>query len=194
MTTTKKSSSRNQKGTGLTEFAAALPLFFCGIFVPLIDVSFVPARYLLTMGNLDNVVHRMALSEKRTQALQYLHGNSWKAAVECWGVTVKDAKASLIVCDETGNTRVELPETSPVPKNMLPNGTKRPNGENATNLYSMEITTVVDVPPLFNGSSGLPGFTKPITFTFRNRTQWENLSPDPYTTTDVNSVQYYINE
>lgn len=191
-TTTKKCSLRNKKGTSLTEFAAAISLFFCGIFVPLVDVAFVPARYLLAYNNMDKVVHRMALSEKRSQAINYLYNDkSWKQAVECWGVSVKNAKANLVVCDQTGNSKMTLADSARVPNSMLPNGTK----VGSSCSYSMEVVTTVDVPPLFSSHVGLPGFTKPIEFTFRNRAQWENVSPDPYTTNDANkSVQYYINE
>lgn len=188
----KKGSSRNNRGAALTEFGAAMSVFFCCVFVPLVDITFVPARYLLTYNNMDSVVHRMALCEKRSQALQFLHGDkSWKQAVECWGVKVKDVRASVVVCEQNGNSRISLSEAARVPNSLLPNGSRLAN---AGCSYAMEITTTVDVPPLFSSKVGLPGFTQPIEFKFRNRAQWENLSPDPYTTTDPKSVQYYINE
>lgn len=184
--------TRGKRGAALTEFAAAMSVFFCCIFVPLVDISFVPARYLLTYNNMDRVVHRMALSEKRSQALKYLHGDqSWKKAIESWGVTVKDVDANLLICEQSGSAKVTLPESTRVPNSLLPNGSKLPNGGCS---YAVEIITTVDVPPLFSSKVGLPGFTQPIEFKFRNRAQWENLSPDPYTTSDPKSVQYYINE
>lgn len=193
ITTTKKVTkerSRSKRGATLTEFAAALSLFFCCIFVPLVDVAFIPVRYLLTYNNLDSVVHQMALSEKRSQSLQFLHSDkaSWKKQVECWGVKVKNVSANLLICEQTGNSKVTLAEEAKIPGPLLP------NGGNGGRIYALEITTSVDVPPLFNSEGGLPGFSRPIEFKFRNRAQWENLSPDPYTTSDPKSVQYYINE
>ncbi len=188
---TTKGTARNKRGS-LTEFGAALSVFFCCVFVPLVDISFVPARYLLTYTNMDRVVHRMALTEKRSLALKYLHGDpTWKKIVEGWGVTVKDVKASLVVCEQGGSTKLTLAENSRVPNAFLPNGSKLPNGGSS---YALEITTTVDIPPLYSSKVGLPGFTQPIEFKFRNRAQWENLSPDPYTTTDPKAPQYYINE
>lgn len=172
------------------EFGAALSLFFCAVLVPLIDIAFIPVRYMLTYNNLDSVVHRMALSEKRSQALQFVHNdNSWKNQVECWGVKVKGVSANLLVCDQSG-AKSTLVEAAKVPASLLPNGARAANG----GTYALEITTTVDIPPLYSSKAGLPGFSQPLEFKFRNRAQWENLSPDPYTTTDPKQVQYYINE
>ena len=185
-----KRNSRSRRGATLLEFAAALSLFFCCVFVPFVDIAFIPVRYMLTYNNLDSVVHRMALSEKRSQALQFLHGDkTWRNQVECWGVTVKNVSANLMVCEQSGSSKLTLAEGGKIPAAFLPSGSKT-----SPCMYALEITTTVDVPPLFSSSAGLPGFSQPIEFKFRNRAQWENLSPDPYTTTDPKSVQYYINE
>lgn len=190
-TTKKRQSTRAQKGATLFEFGAALSLFFCCVFVPLVDISFVPARYFLTYTNLDRVVHRMALCEKRSQALKFLHEDaSWKKAIECWGVSVKNTRVNLVVCDPAGNTKLTLAEGAQVPNSSLPNGSEA----DAICTYALQLTTTVDIPPLYSSKVGLPGFSQPIEFTFQNRAQWENLSPDPYTTPDAKSVKYYINE
>lgn len=193
MNNTKTQRQRSKRGATLVEFACALSVFFLFIFVPLVDISFVPARYMLAYTNLDQVVHRMALCEKRSQAIEYLNGRSWRPLIERWGVTVRNAKASLMVNDETGATRMKLDGGTAVPPSLLPNGTRRGNGEVESKIYSMEIAVEVDVPPLFDSKTGLPGFSRPLTFTLRNRAQWENLSPDP-TTSDTKLVRYYINE
>ena len=192
MIATKKGTESRKRGSALPEFAAALSVFFVCAFVPLVDIAFVPARYFLTYNNMDSVVHRMALSEKRSQALKYLHNDkTWQRSVECWGVTVKDVKASVVVCEPSGSTKLALAENAKIPSSLLPNGSKV--ASNACS-YAIELTTTVDVPPLFSSKVGLPGFSQPVEFKFRNRAQWENLSPDPYTTADPKSVQYYINE
>ncbi len=191
---TKTRQRRAESGAALTEFAAGMAVFFCCVFIPFVDMAFVPARYLLVHTALDKVVHRMALCEKRSEALEYLNRGLWKGSIEGWGVTVKDAKAILVVCDETGKETLSLTGATEVPGSMLPNGAKLANGDYQTRLYSLELAVVVDVPPLYDNKVGLPGFNKPLTFTFRNRAQWENLSPDPLSTSDPKSVKYYINE
>lgn len=186
--------SRSNRGSSIVEFAASLTMFFCFFLVPIIDIAFVPARYMLVETSLDKVVHRMVLSEKRSQAMKFLNSGSWKQSVERWGVKVTDAKANLIVCDDTGNSKMVLENGKDVPANLLPNGTHLPNGEVVTPLYAMELVAKVDVPPLFSSKIGLPGFSQPISFTFRHRGQWENVSPDPLTTSSPTAVKYYINE
>ncbi|MBX9686980.1 MAG: hypothetical protein K2X27_09775 [Candidatus Obscuribacterales bacterium] len=188
----RKNSSRSKCGATLLEFAAALSLFFCCLFVPLIDIAFIPVRYLLAYNNLDTVVHHMSLFEKRSQALQFLHADlSWKKQLESCGVTVKNVKASLIVCDPAGSSKLTLAEGAKVPSRLLPSAVKSA-GVGCT--YALELSTTVDIPPLFDSHVGLPGFSKAIEFKISSRAQWENLSPDPYTTGDSKSVQYYINE
>lgn len=176
--------NRRTSGSTIAEFGAGLVVFVCVVFIPVIDISFVPARFLLVQNYLEKVVHHMAVSEKRSDAIKYMteDGDNWKKIVETFGVTFKSAKANLLVLNNSGNTQLSLTGTTPVPKTWLPSAT------NQSRLYSLELVTEVDIPPLFKGSSGLPGFSKPVTFTFRNRAQWENVSPDPLL------GEYYINE
>ncbi len=187
---TRRSAGRNQSGTAVSEFAAGLVLFFCFFFIPAIDMAFVPVRYMLVNTMLEKVVHHMALCEKRTQALQYLKDGSWKALVERLGVTVKDARATLLVRDNSGSNQLSLSGTTDVPAAWLPNSGKH----GAAPIYALELAVDVDIPPLFNNKAGLPGFNSPIAMTFRNRDEWQNVSPDPLSTADPNTVRYFINE
>lgn len=178
----KRTDRRSQNGTAITEFAASLVIFVCVLFVPLINMAFVPARYLLVHTYLNNVVRQMALSEKRSDAVRYLNSNSWKKVIESFGVNLKSAKVTLLVCNNTGDTKLSLVGQAPVPAQSLPHN----DGE--IRLYSLELACDIDVPPLFKGSAGLPGFNSPVAFTFKNRAQWENLCPNPIT------GDFYINE
>ncbi len=188
--TAKRINGRAEIGTAITDFTASLVMFFCFFFVPVIDMAFVPARYLMVHTYLDSVVHRMALSEKRSQAIKYLNDPSWKTALNTFGVTVKNAQINLRVTDSSAGKSLSLPGSTEVPKEWLPHS-RRPG---QTRVYSLELSVNVDVPPLFNGNGGLPGFSSPIAFTFRNRAQWENLSPDPLETGDPGNPKYYINQ
>ncbi len=174
---------RNEKGTAITEFAGSLVIFICFAFIPFVDMAFVPARYLLVSTYLENVVHHMALSEKRSDALFYLkNGSNFRAFVNTLGVNLHSADANLVVCDDSGATRSVIPGSTPVPDNMLPNSTNKPL------VYTLELNVVADVPPLFGQAGSIPGFNKAIIFNFKNRYDWENLSPDPQSGT------YFINE
>ncbi len=186
----KQAKPRTKCGTALTEFTAGMVLFFCFLFVPAIDMSFVPVRYLLVDSYLETIVHHMALSEKRSDAISYLNTGAWKADVEKWGVKVKNAKATLVINDNTGGKTLTVEAGNPVPPNWLPNSIKKGQAL----VYSLELTVDADVPPLYSSDIGLPGFNKAIAFTFRHRDQWENLSANPLSTTGPNNLDYYVNQ
>lgn len=186
----KQLKQRAQSGAALPEFTAGLLLFFCFFFVPLVDISFVPVRYLLVHTYLEKVVHHMALSEKRSDAIKYLNTGNWKAAVEQWGIKVKNAKANLLINDNTGSKTITIESNNKVPPNWLPDSSKK--GE--AFVYSLELAVEADIPPLFSSDIGLPGFNKPVSITFRNHEQWENLAADPLTTSDLSHLDYYINQ
>src|SRR5262249_7200362 len=94
-----KSMRRRPKGTTIVEFGSGLSVLLCFFVVPLIDITFVPARYMLVRGYMENVVHHMALCEKRSDAISYIKNPAWKSFMNKLGVTVKSADASLVVCD-----------------------------------------------------------------------------------------------
>ncbi len=193
-TLAKNNHQRKQSGTALTEFAAGMVMFFCCFLIPIVDISFVPTRYLLVQTYIEKVAHRMGLSDRRSQAIQYLNSGAWKAEVEKFGVKIKSAKARLLICDQFGNQKLALQDNAPVPPHMLPSAVGIAASKRQPLVYSIELIAQVDIPPLFDSKNGLPGFNKAITFTFRSRDQWENLSPDPLNSEDSTAVKYYINE
>jgi len=181
---------RKAGGAALPEFTAGLLLFFCFFFVPMVDMSFVPVRYLLVHTYLEKVVHRMALCEKRSDAIKYANTGAWKGEVQKWGVIVKNAKTKLIINDNSGSKMISVESGNSVPPNWLPNSSKK--GEAL--VYSLELSVDADIPPLFSGDSGLPGFNKALPFTFKNHAQWENLSVDPLKTANTSKPEYFINQ
>jgi hypothetical protein len=42
--------TRSQRGSAIAEFGGALVIFVCFFLAPIIDVSFIPVRYLITNG------------------------------------------------------------------------------------------------------------------------------------------------
>jgi len=173
---------RRPKGATIVEFGSGLSMLVCFFVVPLIDIAFVPARYMLVRGYMENVVHHMALCEKRSDAISYIKSPAWKSFIDALGVTVKSADANLVVCDNSGTNRLALSGEAPVPDEYLPNAPQGPS------VYEMELNMVVEVPPLFKSKIGMPGFTSPVTMSLQARSHWENLSPDAQTS------DYYMNE
>lgn len=186
----KQFKQRAESGSALSEFAAGMLLFFCFFFVPLVDMSFIPVRYLLVNTYLEKVVHHMALCEKRSEAIKYLNSGDWKAGLEQWGIKIRDARANLLINDNSGSKKLSVSAGNSVPQSWLPNSSKK--GE--AFVYSLELAVDADIPPLFSSDVGLPGFNKPILFTFKSHEQWENLAADPLKTSAAGKLDYYINQ
>lgn len=175
--------SRSKNGHAISEFSAAFVFFVCFVLVPLIDFGFVPLRYLISQGVLNEATHRLSLSQKRSEAYNLLDGDFWwRNFLDKCGVTVADTSMNLLVCGQSASDSMSCPKDSTLAADWLPGGSKGPC------IYSIEVTTTCEIAPLFHGSAGLPGFTSPVPITLKSRSQWENLGRDPQT------GAYYINE
>ena len=178
---------RSQKGQ-IAEFAPALIVFVCFILAPLVDIGILPVRYFIANGVVTEYTHTLSLAESRKKAHDMLVANSgedywWKDFLTNCGMTVHEPKLKLIVCGANASDKIELAANQLVPEEYLPGGSKGPC------VYSMDLVVDIDIPPLYNGgSSGLPGFTSPITMKFESRSNWENLGRNPV------SREFYLNE
>lgn len=174
-------SPRRKKGNALIEFGPAMVVFVCFILTPLLDLGFIPVRYLICTGVINEYAHRLSLSEKRSDC--YAAGDNWwrDFLLRC-GITVHEPSKSLIICGRDEGDRLVVRQGETVPAEWLPNGSKGPC------LYSLEVSLNADIPPLVSSSHGLPGLTGPITMTFASRSNWENFGRDPETRL------YYVNE
>lgn len=174
---------RRQKGHAMLEFGAGLIVFVCFIMIPLIDIGFIPVRYLIGQGVMNEFAHRLALSEKRTEAYQLLaNDEGWKTFLSKCGVTVHEPKLTLVACGKDEAEKLVISQGDMVPASWLPNGTEGPC------VYSLELSTECDIAPLYPGNGGMPGFTSPITLTMKSKSQWENLGRNPETSA------YFLNE
>lgn len=174
---------RRQKGHAMLEFAVGLIVFVCFILIPLLDIGFIPVRYFIAQGVINEFTHRLALCEKRTEAYQVLSDEeSWKTFLGKCGVTVHEPKLKLIACGKDESDQLSVTKGQMVPDAWLPNGNKGPC------VYAFELTTDCDIAPLYPGNGGMPGFTSPITLTLKSKSQWENLGRNPDTTA------YFLNE
>jgi hypothetical protein len=167
----------------MCEFGVSMIVFVCFILIPLIDIGFVPVRYLIGHGVINELTHRLSLCEKRNDAYQLLTDEKWWTTflAKC-GVSVHDSKLQLIVCGKNSSDKIVVTQGQTIPDIWLPNGIKGPC------VYSLELSTSCDISPLFHGSSGLPGFTSPITLNLKSDSHWENLARNPKTSA------YYLNE
>jgi hypothetical protein len=172
---------RSRRGT-MYEFAPAFVVFVCFVLLPLVDISAIPVRYLIAQGVLSNVAQKLALAESRSEATAIANATGWRNVLGSCGVDVHPHPLTLVVCGKNETDKVSLAPSDMVPPAYLPNGNKGPC------VYSMELAVDADIPPLYHGSSGLPGFTSPLTLKLACRSNWENMGRDPATR------QYYINE
>lgn len=175
---------RKAKGHAMLEFGVGMLVFICFIFIPLIDIGFIPVRYVIGSGTINEFTHRLSLNEKRSEAYQQLTDEGgWKTFLSQCGVTVHEPQLNLVICGKDESEQVSIGKGVAVPAEWLP------NGKNGPCIYSLELATDCDIAPLFPCSSGgMPGFTKPITLTLKSKSQWENLGRNPQT------LAYYINE
>ncbi|MBX9668087.1 MAG: hypothetical protein K2X93_10735 [Candidatus Obscuribacterales bacterium] len=179
-----RSRLRNKRGHGIPEFGAAMVVFICFFLTPIIDLSFVPLRYVIAQGVVTELTHRLSLSEKRSDAYTLLGADTWwQTFLSNFGVTAHNPKLRLVVCghDSSNMTSVNTALGS-LSDEWLP------EGANAPCVYSLELSVDCELPPLFNFNVGLPGFTEPLTMTIKSRSQWENLGRDPQTS------KYFVNE
>ena len=175
---------RNKNGSSLTEFGPALIVFICMFLIPVIDISFVPLRYLISQGVLNEITHRLAVVEKRSEAYTKLNTDLWwRNFLSNCGVEVSNPKLKLLICGKNETDKLTLNAGADVPDQWLPEGSKGPC------VYSLELEADCAISPLYKGESGgIPGFNSPITFKMQSRSQWENLGRNPRTT------EYFINE
>lgn len=176
---------RSKKGQ-IAEFAPALMVFVCFVLVPLIDIAFIPVRYFIAEGVVNQYTHTLSLAGSRKKAYDMLTANTgedswWRGFLQNCGMTVHDPKLVLVVCGSNPGDKIVVNKSEDIPAAYLPGSAKQC-------VYSLEMTVEIDIPPLYNGSAGLPGLTSPITMKFASRSNWENLGRNPV------SREYFVNE
>jgi hypothetical protein len=173
---------RNKRGN-IAELGPAFVVFICFIFTPLIDLGFIPVRYLIAQGVINEYVHRLSLAEKRSQSYEILAtDNFWRQFLTQCGITLREPTLKLIVCGNNDSDKISVESGEHIASEWLPNGSKGPC------LYSMELSVDADINPLYTVNNGLPGLAGPVTMKFASRSNWENFGRDPVT------KEYYVNE
>lgn len=175
---------RRKDGSSLTELGPALIVFVCAFLIPVIDISFVPVRYMICQGVINEYAHSLSLVEKRSEAYSRLAANSWWIGFlsKC-GVEVSNPKLSLVVCGKSVTDKLSVAQGNAVPEQWLPRGSKGPC------VYSLELSADCAISPLYKSEhGGIPGFNSPVVMNLKSRSQWENLGRNPKTS------EYFINE
>jgi hypothetical protein len=179
-------SLRRRHGHALTEFGPALFMFIIFFFIPLIDLGFIPVRYVIALGVVDNLNKRMSMVEKMTDAQQLLKTDGWVTQLNHFGVEVKSFELSLkIVSKANADDSVVVPLTSPITNDWLP------DGSNCPCVYYLQLSVDTTISPLFTMNlpwSGVPGLTAPVPINLFTSAAWENFGRDP------DNNQFYLNE
>lgn len=164
---------RVQQGQ-ITEFAAAFVVFLM-FALALINVSFIPVRYLFCQGIVSDLATTLAHCEKRSDADTLLkRDQTWKAKLANFGVTVLTEQSEIIATASDGSGKVTFKPGQPIPPQWLPNDPKSP-------VYSIAVKTTCRISPAIGGDGGAPGLFGPVTLPVRGVCQWENTSPDAKT-------------
>jgi len=177
-----QASVRNQRGEMIVEFASALTILIICFFIPLLNLTAVPVRYLIGVGMISDLTHKLSLAESRTQAISLASDlTSYQEFAKKFGISIGECNLSMI-CRNKASETIVLPEKKPVPAAWLPGGAKGPC------IYLLQTKTELAISPLVCGSPKVPGVTAPLKLTFVANSPWENLSCDPSTRL------FYLNE
>lgn len=175
---------RKSKGAAIAEFGAAFLILVCFLFVPLVNLSFIGVRYLIAQAAIQDFAHRLALSEKRSDAYSMMSMQTfWSDLSENCGVKVNKRNLELLVSGTNNSSeQARIAQGQQVADEWLPGGSKAPC------IYTMDLAVDVEIPPIFAGGPSIPGVTAAIPFKLNGRSAWENLSRDP------ESTDFYINK
>ena len=171
------SHKRTRKGQ-ISDFGAALMLLVCFVLFPLMNLSFIPVRYMITQGAMSELVRRLAHSDKYSEAQAQMKRETWwKTFLGGCGVDISKERMFLLITTSDGakSFSVSGDETN-IPDQWLP------GGENAPCIYTLSVAADCSIAPLYAGPF------QPPTVSVAAHAEWENLSKDPQ------SLRYFINE
>jgi hypothetical protein len=175
-------------GAQLVEFAAAFVLLIIGIFIPLLDLSVIPVRWILAQEIITSEVRRLAQSENFSSAIRALDTDSSFKTLLTNLSGVKPQASTCVLVISMLNEPYESFIAS-APKSILPEWL--PEGKRSPCYYELETSTVLELSPLIVLDSltiSIPGLTRPFVVTTKARAHWENYGRNPAT------KQFYMNE
>lgn len=168
--------TRRSNQGNMAEFGTAFLLLITFIFLPLLNMSFIPVRYMICEGALTELCRRLAHSERFSDAKASLAKEQWyKTLLNQCGVTVSGEQLRILVTTADG-ARSVVKQNNDLPDEWLPGGANGPC------IYSLEVKADCTISALYQGPF------QPTKMTIRTHSQWENLAKDP------SSLEYFINE
>ncbi len=187
----RKRSNRSQIGSNIPDFAAALVLLVILVFIPLLDLTIMPIRWMLAREIVDEYSRRLALCETFSKSYETVRADPSLATrlLRLGGVDCKDIGLKMRISRVFLNPRpaecLIVAAPGHIPLAWLPNGDKSPC------TYSLELSVDILISPaiLFAGNGfDVPGLTAPIPFQINAAHQWENLGRNPAT------KAFFVNE
>ncbi len=187
----RRRSPRSPAGSQMADFAAALVILVVVIFIPLLDLTILPIRWMLAREIINDYSRKLALCETFSESYALMKADPSLATrlLRLGGVECKDINLQLRISrvflsphpDEY--VLIEGPRT--IPTEWLPGGKKSP----CTYSLELKVTTLISPAFLMSGIGlDIPGLTSPVPFEISSAHEWENLARNPI------SKKYYLNE
>jgi hypothetical protein len=174
---------RNERGSLMTEFASAFVLFTCCLMIPLVNISVIPVRYVISFAMVAEVTRKLSIAETRSQAITLASQPAfYQTFANQFGINMQ-APTLSVICKDQNSEMMIFPDKKPIPAAWLPGGSR---GNHCN--YLLQTATTVEIPPLFCVGPRIPCLTSPMLFNISATAPWENLGCDPSTR------QFYINE
>jgi hypothetical protein len=184
--------SRKASGSQLAEFAPALMVLVGVVFLPLLDLTIIPIRWMLAQNLINDYSRQLALCETFGQSQEKMSAEPSLATrlQSLGGISTRSMDLRLKVsrlakggaADQSYIAR--LP--GEIPREWLP------NGSNAPCSYTLELQIDSLMSPAILlptwGLSPVPGLTAPIPLLITASHEWENLGRDP------RNKEFFFNE
>lgn len=167
---------RTKKGQ-VTEFGSVFCILILFVFLPLLNFSFMPVRFLIAQGVFSEFSRRLGHCEKFSEARTLIVKDTrWLQFLDLCGVAVSNPRLELLVTSSDGTKRAVFNTGAKIPDEWLPGGVNSPC------IYSVGLKGDCTISALYQGP------LKPAVVKVAAHSQWENLAKDP------KSIDYFINE
>lgn len=183
--------TRTQTGSQIVEFSAALILLVFFAFIPLLDLTIVPIRWMLAQELVNEYARKLALCESFHQSYRTMAADPSLSTRlhRLGGVYVQSLdlrmRISRVFNYPHAPETLEVADPTQIPADWLPDGAKAPCA------YSLELNVSCFVSPailLSDKGMSVPGLTKPFSFLITATHEWENVGRDPVT------GKFFLNE
>lgn len=184
--------ARKPRGAAqIAEFAAALIMLIGLVFLPLLDMTIVPIRWMLAQEIVSGYARKLALCETFQQSYKAMQADPSlaKRLRNLGGVSVDSIKLYLRISRVFPYPHAEeatiVSEPGRIPSVWLPDGDNKP----CAYSLCMEIHAMMSPAILLPSKDvDIPGLTRPFPVVITASHEWENLGRNPAT------GNYYVNE